>query len=156
VPFDRLPGGRSARWRCFFVTGALGEILSQLAGSERPLRVVDLGSGIGLSTRLWRGFEATVIGIEPSPDMRVIAERLQAIDEGQSNISFEEGTSTNNGLAKGCADIATVSQALHWMEAEPTFSEIARILRARGFSQPSIAIGRPPFIQIRNGLTANA
>ena len=110
----------------------IGEVLSQLAGSERPLRVVDLGSGTGISTRLWRGFEATVIGIEPSPDMRVIAERLQAIDEGQNNITFKEGTSTNTGLAKACADIVTVSQALHWMEPEPTFSEIARILRARG------------------------
>ena len=110
----------------------IGEVLSQLAGSERPLRVVDLGSGTGLSTRLWKGFEATVIGIEPSPDMRVIAERLQAIDESQSNISFKEGTSTNSGLAQGCADIVTVSQALHWMEPESTFSEIARILRGRG------------------------
>jgi len=108
------------------------KILSQLAGGERPLRVVDVGSGTGLSTRLWRGHEASVIGIEPSPDMRVIAERLQATDQSQSNISFKEGTSTNTGLADAFADIVTVSQALHWMEPEPTFLEIARILRAGG------------------------
>ena len=112
----------------------IGEVLSQLAGSERPLRVVDLGSGTGLSTRLWKGFEATVIGIEPSPDMRVIAERLRAIDEGQSNISFKEGTSTNTGLAQGCADIVTVSQALHWMEPEPTFfGDCTHSTSTRGF-----------------------
>jgi trans-aconitate methyltransferase len=72
----------------------IGELLSQLAGLERPIRVVDLGSGTGLSTRPWRGFEANVIGIEPSPDMRVIAERMQATDQSQSNITFKEGTST--------------------------------------------------------------
>lgn len=44
----------------------IGQVLSQLAGPERPLRVVDVGAGTGLSTRLWRGLEATVIGIEPS------------------------------------------------------------------------------------------
>jgi len=110
----------------------IGEVLSQLAGPERPLRVVDVGSGTGLSTRLWKELEATVIGIEPSPDMRAIAARLQAIDRSQSNISFKEGTSTNTGLANACADVVTVSQALHWMEPEPTFLEIARILRARG------------------------
>jgi SAM-dependent methyltransferase len=110
----------------------IGEVLSQLAGPERPLRVVDIGSGTGLSTRLWKEFEATVIGIEPSPDMRAIAARLQAIDRSQNNISFKEGTSTDTGLANACADVVTVSQALHWMEPEPTFLEIARILRARG------------------------
>jgi ubiquinone/menaquinone biosynthesis C-methylase UbiE len=108
------------------------EILLQLAGLERPVRVVDLGSGTGLSTRLWRGCEATVIGIEPSPDMRVIAERFQATDRSQSNISFKEGTSTSTGLANTFANIVTVSQALHWMEPEPTFLEIARILRSGG------------------------
>jgi len=110
----------------------IGEVLSQLPGPERPLRVVDIGSGTGLSTRLWKELEATVIGIEPSPDMRAVAARLQAIDRGQSNISFIEGTSTNTGLANACADVVTVSQALHWMEPEPTFLEISRILRAGG------------------------
>ena len=110
----------------------IGEILSQLAGPTRPLRVVDVGAGTGLSTRLWRGLDATVIGIEPSPDMRAIGIRLQAIDQSQSNISFKEGTSTHTGLANDCADIVTVSQALHWMEPGATFLEIARILRSRG------------------------
>ena len=36
----------------------IGEVLSQLAGPERPLRVVDVGCGTGLSTRLWRDWLA--------------------------------------------------------------------------------------------------
>jgi ubiquinone/menaquinone biosynthesis C-methylase UbiE len=108
----------------------IGDILSQLAGPGRPLRVVDIASGTGLSTRLWKDRDATVIGIEPSPDMRAIAERLQA--EDQSNITFQEGISTDTGLPDASADIVTISQALHWMEPAPTFQEIARILRPRG------------------------
>src|SRR5260370_25354656 len=76
----------------------IGEVLSQLAGPERPLRVVDIGSGTGLSTRLWKEFEATVIGIEPSPDMRASSERLPAIHRSPNNISFQEGTSTDTGF----------------------------------------------------------
>src|SRR5260370_38194674 len=76
-----------------------GEVLSQLAGPERPLRGVDIGSGTGLSTRLWKELDATVIGIEPSPDMRGIAARLPALDPSQSNILFTEGPSTNTGFA---------------------------------------------------------
>jgi ubiquinone/menaquinone biosynthesis C-methylase UbiE len=108
----------------------IGDILSQLAGPGRPPRVVDIASGTGLSTRLWKGRDATVIGIEPSPDMRAIAETLQA-DE-RSNITFQEGLSTCTGLPDTSVDIVTISQALHWMEPAPTFHEIARILRPGG------------------------
>jgi len=110
----------------------IGDILSQLAGSRRPLRVVDIASGTGLSTRLWKGRDATVIGIEPSADMRAIAEGLQADDHGQYNINFQDGVSTGTGLPDAFADIVTISQALHWMEPAPTFFEVARILRPRG------------------------
>lgn len=103
-----------------------------MAGPQRPVRVVDIASGTGLSTRLWKGRDATVVGIEPSPDMRAIAEKLKADDDTQSNISFWEGMSTRTGLPDACADIVTISQALHWMEPAPTFQEIARILRPRG------------------------
>ncbi|MBV9491405.1 MAG: class I SAM-dependent methyltransferase [Verrucomicrobia bacterium] len=108
------------------------EILSRLASEAPPLRVIDLGAGTGLSTRLWKGFEATVIGIEPSADMRQAFAQAQALDTTLSNLVFQEGTSTNTGLPDAFANIVTISQALHWMEPEPTFAEIARILRPGG------------------------
>ncbi len=110
----------------------IADILTQMAGPRHPLRVVDIASGTGLSTRLWEGRDATVIGIEPSPDMRAIAQKFQAGDHDQSNTTFLEGVSTETGLPDASADIVTISQALHWMEPEPTFQEIARILRPRG------------------------
>jgi SAM-dependent methyltransferase len=108
------------------------DILSQLAGNANPLRVIDIGAGTGLSTRLWKGFDAVVIGIEPSADMRRAFSQAQALDAALSNIHFQGGTSTNTGLPDACADVVTVSQALHWMEPEPTFAEVARILRWGG------------------------
>ncbi len=51
----------------------LADLLCRYAGVERPEMVVDLGSGTGLATRLWIGRARTVIGVEPSDDMRRLA-----------------------------------------------------------------------------------
>ena len=104
------------------------EILTALAGMERPALVVDLGSGTGLSTRIWAGKATDVVGIEPSDDMRHMAESRTR----RGHIRFLHGFSHATGLAAGSADIVTCCQALHWMEPGPTFREIARILRLGG------------------------
>jgi ubiquinone/menaquinone biosynthesis C-methylase UbiE len=104
-------------------------ILMQLAAVDRPRLVVDLGSGTGLSTEMWIGRAAEVIGIEPNADMR-----LQAIQrlEGTPDIRFQDGISSATGLPDGVVDIVTCSQSLHWMEPDGTFREAARILRPGG------------------------
>jgi len=103
------------------------EILTQLSGTDKPNLVVDLGAGTGLSTRVWSSHASTVIGIEPSEDMRSIAQGYS-----EKNVSYQEGYSHQTGLGENSVDIVTVSQALHWMEPEPTFAEISRILRPGG------------------------
>jgi SAM-dependent methyltransferase len=110
----------------------LGEILTRLAQVERPRLVVDLGSGTGLSTVYWAERAEAVVGIDPSPDMRRQAEaRAAALGTGPS-VRFQAGFSTATDLPDRCADIVTCSQSLHWMEPEPTFAEVARILRPGG------------------------
>jgi SAM-dependent methyltransferase len=104
------------------------DLLAQLAGVERPALVVDVGSGTGLSTRLWAGHADQAIGIEPNDDMRDQAE-AQTVAPG---VRYQPGFSTATGLPDACADIVTASQALHWMEPEPTLAEMARILRPGG------------------------
>ena len=104
------------------------DILTQLARTRSPELVVDVGCGTGLSTRLWAERAQQVIGIEPNDDMRAEAEARTSAP----GIRFQAGTSTTTGLPDACADIVTVSQALHWMEPAPTFAEIARILRTGG------------------------
>ncbi len=104
------------------------DVLTQLAQVQEPGLVVDLGCGTGLSTRIWAERARQVIGIEPSDDMR----RVAAAQTVAANVRYRHSYGTQTGLPDGCADIVTVSQALHWMEPEPTLAEVARILRQGG------------------------
>jgi SAM-dependent methyltransferase len=99
--------------------------LCRYARVERPELVVDLGCGTGLSTRAWSGIAERVVGIEPNPAMRAVAEPA-------ARVEYREGYAHDTGLSTDEADIVTASQSLHWMEPEPTFAEAARILRPGG------------------------
>ena len=98
---------------------------------EFPI-VVDLGSGTGFSTVLWAKQARQVIGIEPNAEMRAQAERQQLLSPYAGRIQYRDGLSTQTGLAADSIDIVTCSQSLHWMEPEPTFAEVAHILRPGG------------------------
>ena len=107
---------------------ALLDVLCLEAQVERPRLVVDLGSGTGLSTRAWADRADGVVGIEASAEMRARAE-----DETSApNVRFLQAFAQDTGLPDDAADIVTCSQSLHWMEPEPTFAEVARILRPGG------------------------
>jgi ubiquinone/menaquinone biosynthesis C-methylase UbiE len=111
----------------------LAPLLTQLAEAPRPALVVDLGSGTGLSTLLWADVAQQVIGIEPNDEMRAQAERRVARERPDAaQMRFSAGTAQRTGLPDGCADIVTISQALHWMEPIATLAEVARILRRGG------------------------
>ncbi len=106
------------------------DILTRIADIGRPRLVVDLGSGTGLSTRCWAERADCVIGIEPNSDMRT---RAQTRSMAQSpNVCYVAAFASETGLKSGSADIVTCAQSLHWMEPQPTLTEIARILRPRG------------------------
>jgi ubiquinone/menaquinone biosynthesis C-methylase UbiE len=110
---------------------ALVGILTQLIQEPNPGLVVDIGCGTGLSTFLWAEHARQVIGVEPNDDMRQQAEaRSTGLDA--KNVQFRAGFSTQTGLPDSCADIVTCSQSLHWMEPDPTFAEVERILRPNG------------------------
>jgi ubiquinone/menaquinone biosynthesis C-methylase UbiE len=105
------------------------DALARYAGCSAPAaRVVDLGSGTGLSTRAWADRAGEVVGIEPNPEMRKAADRLT----GQRNVRYVEGFASDTGLEAASADVVTCSQSFHWMEREPVLAEAVRILRAGG------------------------
>jgi ubiquinone/menaquinone biosynthesis C-methylase UbiE len=106
----------------------LHDLLTQLANVVMPKLVVDLGCGTGLSTRFWSARAEQVIGIDPTDDMRRVAELQNTF----SNVSFQKALSHQTGLPDDCADLVTCSQSLHWMDPLPTFQEAARILRNGG------------------------
>jgi len=107
---------------------ALTELLPPLAGVPRPRLVVDLGSGTGLSTRVWAAHADEVIGVEPSEAMRTFAERATP----SANVRYLGASAYETGLPDGCADLVTAAQSLQWMRPERVLPEIRRILRPGG------------------------
>lgn len=108
--------------------GALLDAMIQFARVTRPELVVDLGSGTGLSTRVWEDRAASVIGVEPAREMRRLAERRN----GAEHVRFVDGLAEDTGLPDGCADIVTASSAINWFDLDRVLDEVARILRPGG------------------------
>jgi SAM-dependent methyltransferase len=107
---------------------ALLDILCLEAQVERPRLVVDFGSGTGLSSRAWAERADEVVGVEASPEMCAQAEAATS----SGTVRFVQAYAQETGLPGGVADVVTCSQSFHWMEAEPTLAEAARILRPGG------------------------
>jgi SAM-dependent methyltransferase len=105
---------------------ALGPILAGYANVAAPV-VVDIGSGTGLSSRWAATWAASVVGVEPSDDMRNMAESRPT-----SGVTFRKGWSHDTGLPARSADVVLAVQAMHWMEPDPTLAEVARILQPGG------------------------
>lgn len=101
---------------------ALLDVLLQLAHTQRPGLVVDLGSGTGLSTCVWASYAQRVVGIEPLEEMRQVAEASHTAP----NIYFQAGVAQQTGLPDGAVDIVTCAQSLHDMEPQSTLAEVAR------------------------------
>ena len=103
------------------------DLLCRYAGVDSPALVVDLGSGTGLSTEAWASRAGRVVGVEPNPSMRDVAE-----SRALPNVSYAAADSAATGLPDGAVDVVTASQSFHWMAPEPTLTEVARILRPGG------------------------
>jgi SAM-dependent methyltransferase len=109
----------------------LAEVISQWAEVTAPA-VVDIGTGSGLSLRLWSGRARSVTGVEPSGPMREIARRRAGSLRDRDAFTVVEGTAEDTRLPAGSADIVTASQAMHWFDASRALPEIARLLRPGG------------------------
>jgi SAM-dependent methyltransferase len=113
------------------------DVITQWAGVARP-DVVDLGAGTGLSALAWADQARTVTAVEPSAGMRAVAERRIAEAAAPAGpgtatrFTVTDATAEATGLADGCADVVTASQAMHWFDPDRALPEIARLLRPGG------------------------
>lgn len=125
--FAQIYDAHRPRVPCVFI-----DLVTQLARMPCPARVVDLGSGTGLSTFVWTGRAQEVIGVEPNGQMRHQAELGIAQVDSPTRVRFVDAHAGATGLDDASSNIVVCSQSLHWMEPNSTFAEVARILRPGG------------------------
>jgi SAM-dependent methyltransferase len=91
-------------------------------------RVVDLGCGTGISSRLFaeRGFD--VVGVEPNDDMRARAEAKGG------GARYRRGEAAATGLPDASAELVIAAQAFHWFDVPAAMREIARLLVPGGWA----------------------
>jgi ubiquinone/menaquinone biosynthesis C-methylase UbiE len=103
---------------------------ARLAPAERPLTVLDLGSGTGRFTpTLAETFGGPVYGVEPSARMRAVAEA----DATHERVSYLGGTAEAIPLPDSSCDLALLFLTFHHFADQPAaLRELARVLRPGG------------------------
>lgn len=113
------------RGRPDYPAAAVDAIVDRLG--LRPGRTaLDLAAGTGKLTRLLVPSGASVLAVEPVPEMRAELERRVP------GVEALAGTAERIPLADAAVDAVTVGQAFHWFDREPAFREIHRVLRPGG------------------------
>ena len=90
-------------------------------GDPLALRVVDLGAGTGISSRLLAERAGTTIAIEPNAAMRESAAPYPRLE-------WRDARAEATGLADASVDLVTAFQAFHWFNAPKALAEMERIL----------------------------
>lgn len=92
--------------------------------------IADVGSGTGISTKIFLENGNPVYGVEPNAPMRAAAEEFL---RDFPNFRSVDGTSENTTLEDRSIDFVTAAQAFHWFEPEQTRAEFKRILKPAGY-----------------------
>jgi ubiquinone/menaquinone biosynthesis C-methylase UbiE len=116
-----LPPDRLALWIDTF---------ARHASSERPLAVLDLGSGTGRFTpALAEAFGGPVYGVDPSKKMRAVAEKHAA----HPAVTYMDGRAESIPLRSMSVDLVLMYLSFHHVQdRDAAAAEIARVLRPGG------------------------
>ena len=91
--------------------------------------VADIGSGTGLSTRLFLDHRNSVFAVKPNREMREAAERILESYPGFKSV---DGSAEATGLTDHSVDLIVAGQAFHWFDGAKSRAEFRRILRPDG------------------------
>lgn len=124
--------GEYARFRPSYAPAAVDAVLE---GLEPPVRVLDVGCGTGIFTRLLAARGARVAGVDPSHDMLEQARRAPPPDgdgDGDGAVEYRLGTAESTGLPDASRDLVVCAQAFHWFDAARALKELHRVLLRGG------------------------
>ena len=92
--------------------------------------VADIGSGTGISAKLFLENGNPVFGVEPNEAMRRAAENFI---QDFPNFRSVNGTAENTTLTDKSVDFVIAAQAFHWFDQTKTRDEFERIVQVKGF-----------------------
>lgn len=117
------------KYRPGYPAGVL-ELFRDEMGLTPASVVADVGSGTGISAKIFLENGNTVYGVEPNEAMRAAAEEY--LGDFSKFISMN-GTADATGLEDDSIDLVIAAQAYHWFEGAAARTEFDRILRPEGF-----------------------
>lgn len=95
------------------------------ARGPRGRRIVDVGAGTGIASRLFADAGASVVAVEPNASMRAAA-------TPDARVEWVDGTGERTGLAAGAFDGVVCAQAFHWLKPKEALVEFERLVRPQG------------------------
>jgi SAM-dependent methyltransferase len=113
--------------------GYPGEVLDVLraeTGLAPGHAVADVGSGTGISAKLFLDAGHPVFAVEPNAEMRAAAEAMLG---GDPRFRSVDGTASATTLPDGSVDYVVAAQAFHWFDPAAVAPEWRRILRPEGW-----------------------
>lgn len=93
---------------------------------DGPLRVVDLGAGTGIFTRVLTSLGHEVVAVEPDEAM------LAVLCARAPGVEALAGEAESIRLASESVDAVVAAQAHWWFDGSRAYAEIARVLRPGG------------------------
>jgi SAM-dependent methyltransferase len=105
-------------------------LLNARIGLRGDWTIADIGSGTGISTKMFLDQGNVVYGIEPNADMRAAAETFLAAYPRFRSIDASAEQTT---LAEKSIDLIVAGQAFHWFDRDKCRTEFARILKPNGY-----------------------
>jgi SAM-dependent methyltransferase len=123
-PVDQLHGGRLPATRA----------LAELGGVSAPIRVADLGGGLGGPARFLAGtYGCTVDVVDLTAELCAVGEMLTKLVHLGDKVHFYCASATNSRLVEGAYDLVWMQNAaMNIEDRHALYAEIRRLLRRKG------------------------